>query len=131
MAILLVVASAVVTYFIAKYGVAIDSSMIRNAVHTDATEVGQLLSPRMIPWLLLLGAAPILLIWRTDIHFATSGRYLLGSLKLAGLALGIAWSRWPRATIPSFAPAMCEQVHRVLAGAHQRDLGSVNAATKP
>ncbi|MES1263038.1 MAG: phosphoethanolamine transferase domain-containing protein, partial [Peristeroidobacter soli] len=90
LAILLVVASAVVTYFIAKYGVAIDSSMIRNAVHTDATEVGQLLSPRMIPWLLLLGAAPILLIWRTDIHFATSGRYLLGSLKLAGLALGIA-----------------------------------------
>lgn len=90
LAILLVVASAVATYFIAKYGVAIDSSMIRNAVHTDATEVGQLLSAQMIPHAALLMALPIFLLWRTDILFAGSGRYLLGSLKVAGLALMVA-----------------------------------------
>lgn len=89
-AMLLVVASAVATYFIAKYGVAIDSSMIRNAAHTDATEVGQMLSPQMIPYFVLLLVVPVVFIWRTDIAFAPSGRYLLGSLKLAGIALGIA-----------------------------------------
>src|SRR4026208_716504 len=41
LAILLVVVSGVVTYFISKYDVAIDSSMVRNAIHTDTTEVGQ------------------------------------------------------------------------------------------
>ena len=38
-AILLTILSAAVTYFIAKYGVAIDSSMVQNTVHTDPTEV--------------------------------------------------------------------------------------------
>ncbi len=44
LAILLTILSAAATYFIAKYDVAIDSSMVRNAIHTDVTEVGQLLS---------------------------------------------------------------------------------------
>src|SRR5690349_6006467 len=41
-AILLVVVSAAVTYFISKYNVAVDSSMVLNTIHTDPTEVGQL-----------------------------------------------------------------------------------------
>ena len=49
LAIVLTIFSATATYFIAKYGVAIDSSMILNAVHTDHTEVAQLLSPQMVP----------------------------------------------------------------------------------
>lgn len=89
-AILLVVTGATATYFIAKYGVAIDSSMIRNAVHTDSTEVGQLMSAQMLPYVGLLMAVPILVIWRTEILFAPAARYLLGSLKLAGAALAIA-----------------------------------------
>jgi lipid A ethanolaminephosphotransferase len=89
-AILLTIASVSATYFIAKYGVAIDSSMIRNAVHTDATEVGQLLSWQMLPFALLGMALPIALISRVDITFAPAGRYLLGSLKLLGIALCLA-----------------------------------------
>ena len=57
LAILLTILSATVTYFIAKYGVAIDSSMILNAVHTDSTEVGQLLSLQMLPYGVILMVA--------------------------------------------------------------------------
>lgn len=90
LAIVLVLASAAATYFISKYGVAIDSSMIRNAVHTDATEVGQLLSVQMLPYVALLVLVPVALIWRTDISFAPLRSYLLGSAKIAGLALALA-----------------------------------------
>lgn len=89
-AIVLTIVSAAVTYFIAKYGVAIDSSMIRNAVHTDAVEVVQLLSPQMIPYVALLMIVPILIIAAADITFQPSGRYLLGSLKLIAITLCLA-----------------------------------------
>jgi lipid A ethanolaminephosphotransferase len=89
-AILLLVASTAATYFIAKYGVAIDSSMIRNVVHTDGVEVAQLLSTQMIPYVLCGILGPSALILAADITFEPSGRYLLGSLKLFALALCLA-----------------------------------------
>ncbi len=90
LAMLLVAASATATYFISKYDVAIDSSMVLNALHTDATEVGQLLSPWMIPYVLFLIALPVLLIAWLDITFAASGKYLLSSLKVISVALLVA-----------------------------------------
>jgi lipid A ethanolaminephosphotransferase len=90
LAILLVVLSAAATYFIAKYNVAVDSSMIRNTLHTDMTEVGQLLSAQMIPYVLLLMALPTLLILAADVHFRPSGRYLLESLGLVMVMLVVA-----------------------------------------
>lgn len=90
-AIVLVVLSAAVTYFIAKYDVAIDSSMILNVVHTDRTEVGQLLSVRMLPYVVLLMIVPILLIvFCVDIVFASTGRYLFASSRLFVAAIAIA-----------------------------------------
>jgi lipid A ethanolaminephosphotransferase len=89
-AILLTMLSATVTYFIAKYGVAIDSSMILNAMHTDSTEVGQLLSLQMLPYGVMLMAVPAWIIRSADITFAPAGRYLVGSLKVMGVALCIA-----------------------------------------
>ena len=90
LAILLAIGSAAVTYFIAKYGVAIDSSMIRNAIHTDLVEVGQLMSVRMIPYVALLMLLPACVILLADITFEGSARYLLGSLKIIGIALLVA-----------------------------------------
>lgn len=87
LAVVLTIGSGVVTYFIAKYGVAIDTSMIRNAIHTDVTEVGQLMSTRMIPYVVLLMLLPTLVILMADVTFAGSGKYLLGSLKVVGIAL--------------------------------------------
>jgi lipid A ethanolaminephosphotransferase len=89
-AILLTIVSAVVTYFIAKYGVAVDSSMVRNAIHTDPREVEQLLTLQMIPYLVFLMALPVTIICLADITFEASGRYLLGSLKLFGIAACVA-----------------------------------------
>jgi lipid A ethanolaminephosphotransferase len=90
LAILLTVASAAATYFISKYGVAIDTSMVQNTIHTDTTEVGQLLSLQMIPYGVFLIVLPTLLILAARITFAPSGPYLLGSLKLIGIALCVA-----------------------------------------
>jgi len=90
LAILLAICSAAVTYFIAKYGVAIDSSMLRNALHTDITEVGQLLSLQMIPYIVLLMIVPVIVVLLADIRFQASGRYLFGSLKVFAIALVVA-----------------------------------------
>lgn len=90
LAMILTIVSAAVTYFIAKYGVAVDSSMLRNALHTDGTEVGQLLSPQMIPYVVFLMIVPILIICLADITFQASGKYLLGSLRLIAIALCVA-----------------------------------------
>jgi lipid A ethanolaminephosphotransferase len=91
LAILILLASVSAAYFISKYGVAIDSSMILNTIHTDPTEVGQLLSVGMVPWALLLIALPVVLLGRVEITFASAGRYLLGSAKLVvgGLAVAV------------------------------------------
>ena len=89
-AILIVILSAAATYFISKYGVAIDSSMILNVVHTDAVEAGQLLSLQMVPYVVVLMVLPILAILAFDIRFEPKGRYLLQSLKLFGVALVVA-----------------------------------------
>ena len=90
LAILLTVTSCAVTYFIAKYNVAIDTSMVQNTVHTDATEVGQLLSLQMLPYVVFLIVLPVLIIWSADITFQPQGRYLLGSLKLVAVTFGVA-----------------------------------------
>ncbi len=87
---LLILVSGTTTYFISKYDVAIDTSMVRNALHTDSTEVGQLLSPQMIPYVVFLMALPIACLVPLRITFARGGRYLLGSLKLGALALAVA-----------------------------------------
>lgn len=87
---LLTVVSAAITYFIAKYNVAVDSSMVLNTIHTDATEVGQLLSLQMIPYVVFLMLIPALVILSIDITFEATGRYLLGSVQLIAVALVVA-----------------------------------------
>ena len=90
LAILLTILSAAATYFIAKYNVAIDSSMVRNTIHTDITEVGQLLSLQMIPYVIFLVLLPTVIILKADITFRPSARYLLDSLVLIMVTLGVA-----------------------------------------
>lgn len=91
LAILFVVVSGVLTYFISKYDVAIDSSMVQNAVHTDATEVGQLLSVQMIPYVVGLIVLPAILIWFTEITYEDNRRQrLFRSLALVAAPLLVA-----------------------------------------
>lgn len=53
------VATPILTYFMATHGVLIDGPMIRNAIETDSREVSELITPRMIAYLLALGAPPL------------------------------------------------------------------------
>jgi len=89
-AVVLTILSAAAAYFISKYNVAIDSSMVLNTVHTDVTEVGQLLSWRMVPYVVFLMLLPVVVILSIRITFRPAGRYLLDSLKLVLIGLLIA-----------------------------------------
>jgi lipid A ethanolaminephosphotransferase len=89
MAIALVVTSAMATYFIAKYDIAVDSTMVLNTLHTDPTEVSGLLSWQMLPWVLLLILLPVALILKTEVRFSRGPRYLGASVLTAVAALGI------------------------------------------
>ena len=91
-AILFAILSCAASYFISKYDVAIDSSMMLNVFHTDPTEVGQLLSVQMLPYVVFLIVLPALAVLQADITFQPSGRYLLGSSGLAAAAVIVALS---------------------------------------
>ena len=88
-AILLVALSAAATYFIAKYNVAVDSSMIMNVVNTDSTEASGLLSFQMLPYVLFLIVVPTVVILAGEITFEPGGQYLFASAKLFAVALVI------------------------------------------
>lgn len=89
-AILMVILSCTATYFINKYNVAIDRSMLMNTINTDPSEVHSLLSFSMIPYILFLIILPIFLIAKTKITFQKN--YFFSSIKfiLILLLIGIA-----------------------------------------
>jgi lipid A ethanolaminephosphotransferase len=79
-AIIIIILSASSAYFIAKYNVAIEGSMIMNLLNTDTTEVTGLLSFWMLPYLFFLIFLPILLVLKVKITFERPIKYLLKSL---------------------------------------------------
>jgi len=90
LSILLVALSVLATYFITKYDVAIDTSMMMNVIHTDSTEVGQLASAQMLPYGWFGVFLPILAILSVDIVFRPYGRYLIESAVVFVAAFAIA-----------------------------------------
>lgn len=97
-AFIFIVFSAVATYFIDKYNVAIDRTMVENVFHTDPTEVSGLLTIYMLPYALLFILLPAWLLSRVDIHFAKPAVYLSKSLLTLVLSLsigtGLAYSQY-------------------------------------
>src|SRR5262245_39360119 len=71
----LIVATAFATYYMGRYGVFFDTTMVRNVLRTDFREAGELLSPALLPHLLLYAALPLFLLWRVQIV----NRSLLGA----------------------------------------------------
>lgn len=59
---LLLLLSAPASYFTLTYGVLVDRNMIANVFQTDAAEALELLTWRFALWILLLGAAPAVLV---------------------------------------------------------------------
>ncbi|WP_256625605.1 phosphoethanolamine transferase [Pseudomonas sp. LPB0260] len=90
--------SAAASYFMGRYGIVIDSSMLTNVLQTDGAEAAELLSWRLLVWLALVGGLPLLALsrlrsrprgWRRELGIK------LGSMVLALVCLlGIALSQY-------------------------------------
>ena len=84
---LILLVSAAASYFIYSYGIVIDSSMLVNIVQTDPAEAGELLSWRLLGWMLLLGVLPVLLLSRVRVQSRGWKREL--GAKLVGIAMAL------------------------------------------
>ncbi len=82
---LLFLISAGVAYFMAQYGVLIDTGMLRNFAETNATEVRDLLSLKLFVYIGLLGLLPCWLLFKTPISYRRWPKELLSKL-LVGVA---------------------------------------------
>lgn len=87
---LLIVVSAFATFFMKRYGVFLDPSMIRNVLRTDLHEAGELLSWSLLPHLLLYALLPLLLLWRVQVQHRPWRRALVWRLGVALLAVAAA-----------------------------------------
>jgi lipid A ethanolaminephosphotransferase len=86
---LLTLVGAVATHYVQSYGVVIDPSMVRNALHTDVAEVRELLSWRLALDLALYGALPLSLLLTVRVTSRPwPERWRARALLLAG-ALGL------------------------------------------
>lgn len=88
-AVIFIFLSGAATYFISKYQIAIDRSMVVNSINTDITEVTGLLSIHMLPYVFFLIVLPVLIVLRADITFQKVGRYLAASLALLVFTIAI------------------------------------------
>lgn len=87
---LLIIATAFAVYFMQKFGVYLDTSMLRNVLHTDLPEARELLSWRLLIHLLLYAALPLWLLARVRVSRVPLPRALLG--RALGLVLALAVS---------------------------------------
>jgi lipid A ethanolaminephosphotransferase len=96
---LLIVVTAFAAYYMRRYNVFLDPTMVRNVLRTDVKEASELAAWSLLPALLLWGVAPLLLLARVRIRRDPWGRALLGrliALLLAIVATAVAiWSVFP------------------------------------
>ena len=85
---LVLLGNASAAYFMNGYGILIDRDMLQNVFETNPAEALELINLKLIGYLLLLGALPSLLLWRTQIRYG-QWRALLGR-KLGVMALALA-----------------------------------------
>lgn len=100
----LTLVGALAMHYMQAYGVVIDPSMVRNALHTDPAETRELLSWRLALDLLLYAALPIALLGFTRLEPRPWGRGLRARAMLlagaAGLfALALIWQFQPFASM--------------------------------
>jgi lipid A ethanolaminephosphotransferase len=81
--------SAGVAYFMSQYGVLIDTGMLRNFAQTNATEVRDLLSLKLVVYILLLGVLPSLLLWKTPVGYRRWHRELLSKALVSVASIAV------------------------------------------
>jgi lipid A ethanolaminephosphotransferase len=87
--IFLFIASSGVAYFMSQYGVLIDANMLRNVAETDVNEVRDLLSFKLVLFVLLLGVLPSWLLWKVPVRHQPLRRELFGKLVLAVASVAV------------------------------------------
>lgn len=90
--IIIVICSALTSFFMDSYGVLIDASMLQNVVETDSSEAFELFSFSFVLHMLLWGLLPAWIIYKIDIQHATFFRQatLNGfSILMSILAIGL------------------------------------------
>ena len=87
----LLLATALAAFYMERYTVYFDVSMMRNIFHTDVHEARELLSPGMLVALAVFGVAPALLLMRVRVRrrplrqaLISRGLFLLSMLLVAG-----------------------------------------------
>jgi lipid A ethanolaminephosphotransferase len=61
--------AAAASYFIGEYGVAIDAGLIRNIIETNPAEVRDLVTIKLLGYLVMGAALPTWLLWRARLHY--------------------------------------------------------------
>ncbi|MGF6284872.1 lipid A ethanolaminephosphotransferase [Pseudomonas silensiensis] len=81
--------SAGVAYFMSQYGVLIDTGMLRNFAQTNATEVRDLLSIKLLVYIVLLGVLPSILLWKTPVSYRRWHRELLSKVLVSVASVAV------------------------------------------
>lgn len=89
-AMLFALGNSIALYFVATYGVVLDKTMMGNVHDTDLAETAELLHPRLVLYVLLLGVVPVLLLARTRIEPAP--RMRAAAAGAATLLATVAWA---------------------------------------
>ncbi|MGQ3050788.1 MAG: phosphoethanolamine transferase [Roseateles sp.] len=79
----LIIATAFATYYMQRFGVFLDPSMLRNVLRTDVAEASELLGVGMLPHVLLYAGLPLLVLWRVRV----AKRPLLRAFVVRGVTL--------------------------------------------
>ncbi|WP_085700614.1 phosphoethanolamine transferase [Pseudomonas sp. B26(2017)] len=86
---LLFMVSAGVAYFMSQYGVLIDAGMFRNFAETNATEVRDLLSLKLLVYILFLGVLPSWLLWKVPVNYRRWHRELLSKVVVSVASVAV------------------------------------------
>ncbi|MFM2449360.1 MAG: hypothetical protein RIS44_1810 [Pseudomonadota bacterium] len=86
----LIVATAMATYYMQRFGVYLDPSMLRNVMRTDVSEARELLTWSLLPHLLVYAVLPLVLLRQVRIVREPLVRALAWRLGAALLALVVA-----------------------------------------
>ncbi|MFZ5543127.1 MAG: phosphoethanolamine transferase [Pseudomonadota bacterium] len=85
----LIIATAFATYYMQRFGVYLDPSMLRNVVKTDPAEAGELFGWSMVPHLLIYAGIPLLVLGRYRVAKLSLRRSLTMRLAMVLASLGL------------------------------------------
>ena len=85
--IFILIASSFASYFMTRYGIMIDTTMIYNLVETDSSEAGDMLSMGLFLYVILIGVLPSIVIYKSNINYSSLFKQLFSNSITIGLCL--------------------------------------------